>query len=315
MKVRVLAFALASAFLVSTAAPVRAAAGSNASCDAAVQASGRVVALAVPSNYEVLDVNDRGDLAGRYSDPAANVYRGFLQHRGRRETFAAPGARFTSATAVTSSGLVGGSAVLAGAERWIGFLYSRGAFTMIEVPGASATFVADVNDAGTVAGNYMDLDSVNHPFLFREGEFTYVDSPVAGFEAWAIGLNNRGELLVASVNTVGAYDYYVVRNGAARLAPKGCAYDWGYYQLAGITDQGRVFGWALGIEDPETADEAQFPPFSFSASPSRVVKFPSAHVLNITTNGNVLFRRNLLFVPDQPPATGTASSTRSAAAR
>jgi hypothetical protein len=60
-----------------------------------------------------------------------------------------------------------------------------------------------------------------------------------------------------------------------------------------------VFGWAVGIDDPETPDEAQFPPFSFSASPSRVVKFPSPDVQHVTTNGKALFWRNRLFVPDQ----------------
>jgi hypothetical protein len=272
--------------------------------------------LAVPSNYEVLDVNDNGDLAGRYVDPGTNVYRGFVQRHGRRETFAAPGARFTSATSVTNAGLVGGSAVLAGADRWIGFLYWRGSLTTLDVPGASATFVADVNDAGVVAGNYIDLDGVNHPFLSRKGEVTSVDAPVPGFEAWAIGLNNRSELLVASANTMGTYDYYIVRDGAVRPAPTGCAYDWGHYELTGITDQGGVFGWAVGIEDPETPDEAQFPPFSFTATPSRVVKFSAAHVQHVTTNGNVLFWRNRLFVPAQATeGTSDLGSTRSSAGR
>ena len=315
MRVRVPALvAFASAFLVSTTTP--ALAGPGSSCDTAIHADGKLVPLAVPSNYEVLDVNDKGDLAGRYSDPATNVSRGFVQRQGRRETFAAPGARFTSATAVTNAGLVGGSAVLAGGDRWVGFLYWRGSFTTLEVPAASATFVADVNDAGVVAGNYIDLDGLNHPFMFRQGEFTLVDAPAPGFEAWAIGLNNRGELLVASSNTVGTYDYYIVRDGAASPAPAGCAYDWGYYQLTGITDQGAVFGWAVGIDDPETPDEAQFPSFSFSSSPTRVVKFSPARVQHVTTNGNVLFWRNRLFVPDQATAGGSdLRSARSSAGR
>jgi probable HAF family extracellular repeat protein len=57
-----------------------------------------------------------------------------------------------------------------------------------------ATFPFGINNRGHVVGFYLDADQVRHGFLFRNGEFTTIDHPLAAADTQAHDLNDRAQI-------------------------------------------------------------------------------------------------------------------------
>jgi probable HAF family extracellular repeat protein len=64
----------------------------------------------------------------------------------------------------------------------------------LALPGAVATFPFGINNRGHVVGFYLDADQARHGFLFRNGEFTTIDHPLAADDTQAHDLNDRGQI-------------------------------------------------------------------------------------------------------------------------
>jgi uncharacterized membrane protein len=122
---------------------------------------GRYLRSEVPGSTQTipLDVDDRGQIVGEYSD-AAGISHGFLRDaRGMITSIDVPGAQASEAFGINNRGQIVVSSysnifTLAVAR---GFLLAKGlkgAFTPIEVPGAPRTLATGNNDHGQLVGAY-----------------------------------------------------------------------------------------------------------------------------------------------------------------
>jgi hypothetical protein len=149
---------------------------------------------------EVVDLNDRGEVAGTYID-RDGTNRGFLRdRRGRVDTFVYPGAERTFVNKINVRGQIVGNAFVPAASDNDGRrAYLRdpdGSFTTIRVPGAVTTQALGLDNRGRVVGDYLDTAGVLHGYLWERGRFvtTSVDGP-EGTGATLTGLNDRGQMI------------------------------------------------------------------------------------------------------------------------
>ncbi|WP_406052934.1 hypothetical protein [Kribbella sp. NBC_00889] len=114
------------------------------------------------SANEFVDLNDRGQVAGTYSDSDAGASHGFLREkRGRFTRFDAPDAKLTFPTDINDRGQIAGFTTdalpLPTATDIQGFVLKNGPtgpFTRIDYPGASRTIVFGLNDRGSITVVY-----------------------------------------------------------------------------------------------------------------------------------------------------------------
>jgi YVTN family beta-propeller protein len=137
-------------------------------------------------------VNDRGEIAGRFTDNAGSVH-GFLRHvDGSFVTIDPPGSIFTVAFDINDAGTIVGI-WQAASGAFHGFTRSRsGLYTVSDFPGAVDSEFTAINSRGVLAGVY-DLGDLNTSisFLDSRGVFTsFEDSAAAPLETAALGINS-----------------------------------------------------------------------------------------------------------------------------
>jgi hypothetical protein len=114
-------------------------------------------------------INDRGDVAGFYTNPATGNTDGFLLSHGRFTDLAVPGASATMAAGVNNfDEVVGVYTVGSGSSAVMhGFTWTpqRGFRTVDDPHGAGTTTINGVNDFGQLVGFYVDANGNTDGFL------------------------------------------------------------------------------------------------------------------------------------------------------
>jgi len=145
---------------------------------------------------ELVDINDRGQVAGTYVAPNGRS-RGFLRGKHGRFTLVdAPSAVETYVSKISDRGQIVGLACDAlGCDSQRGFLRDAdGTFHPIRVRGAASTEAFGLDDRGRIVGQYADRHGVVHGFHWRHGRFTTID--IRGAAGTSItGLNDHGEMV------------------------------------------------------------------------------------------------------------------------
>jgi hypothetical protein len=103
-------------------------------------------------------INDRGHVAGVYTNPATGNMDGFLLRHGRFTDLAVPGASTTMALGVNNFDEVVGVYTPSGTTELHGFTWTpRHGFTTVDDPnGVGTTTINGVNDFGQLVGFYVD---------------------------------------------------------------------------------------------------------------------------------------------------------------
>jgi uncharacterized membrane protein len=104
-----------------------------------------------------------GLIAGISFDSATQVHA-YVLERGQYAQFDYPGATFTQAWDVSSTGTVVGYFNPVASH---GFSLAGGFLTQIDVPGASWTRIFGINPQGVMVGSYADAGNVVHGFSIR----------------------------------------------------------------------------------------------------------------------------------------------------
>jgi hypothetical protein len=118
-------------------------------------------------------INNKGDIAGFYTNPATGAGDGFLLSHGKFTDLAVPGAVMTQALGVNDHGEVVGDYQTGTQEgaRMHGFTWTPGGgFVLIDDPDAApaplgATVINGVNDKGDLVGFYLDANQNFDGFL------------------------------------------------------------------------------------------------------------------------------------------------------
>jgi hypothetical protein len=110
-------------------------------------------------------INNRGNIAGFYANPATGNTDGFLQVHGKVTDLAVPGASATTALGVNDRDEVVGTFMVGTALH--GFTWTpKGGFAMFDDPhGMGTTTVNGVNNAGDLVGFYVDAVGNTDGFL------------------------------------------------------------------------------------------------------------------------------------------------------
>ena len=102
-------------------------------------------------------INNRGDIAGFYTDKSTGAIHGFLDDNGRFTTVSAPGASETELLGLNDFGIAVGFDVVDGAMHGILYNSYTHAFTTLDDPnGIGATTLNGINDRGQIVGFYVD---------------------------------------------------------------------------------------------------------------------------------------------------------------
>jgi probable HAF family extracellular repeat protein len=139
-----------------------------------------------------LGINKYGDITG-YSFGSTGLH-GFLYEAGRSRTLDFPGAWETIPAGINDSGQIVGGVTLEPFGQAHGFFYDGATFTVLDVSGARNGVAFGINNYGDIVGTYVD--TAQHGFLLRDGEFVPVDMPVPGtFLTRANGINDRDQIV------------------------------------------------------------------------------------------------------------------------
>jgi probable HAF family extracellular repeat protein len=169
---------------------------------------GRLTVFDVPGarGTEAVKINDRGQIAGSYSQDTPIVNdsarsRGYLMDRGGTVvTIDVPGAEAgTAAGGLNNRGQVVGCFFDADGTRH-GFIWERGRITRVDMPGAESTTLIDINDRGQIVGQFVAGGGTTlGSFLWEKGRFTRIAAPGAPITA-PFDVNNRGQIAGATLD-------------------------------------------------------------------------------------------------------------------
>lgn len=165
-----------------------------------------------------LDINERGEIVGRYTRAGQN--HGFLRDaRGNITTIGYPGSSFSVASSINDRGDILGwySLPSAPAVRH-GFVLEHGVFTSFDPPGSTFTNPLGINNRGEITGRFCTLADCPppgmgsyHGFLLRDGVYTIIDVP-GGNETNAFKPNELGAI-VGGFGENGSEELFVRRYG------------------------------------------------------------------------------------------------------
>jgi probable HAF family extracellular repeat protein len=140
-----------------------------------------ILRVGEPEPFELVDINNKGQMVGYFTDEDGVVH-GFLRQKdGEYETIDFPGAASTSVSQITDAGtMVGLYEDVAGDPLTShGFILKDGESTAFDLPGAIATSLGGINDAEQMSGTYVDQTGGIHGFFLDGDQVTDIDPPDA----------------------------------------------------------------------------------------------------------------------------------------
>jgi len=177
-----------------------------------------IIDLPGASRTLALDVNEKGEIVGRYTSAEQN--HGFLRDaNGNLTTVDYPGSSFSVASSINDNGAIAGwySLPTAPAARH-GFVLRDGVFTSFDPPGSTFTNPLGINNRGEVTGRFCTLTvclapglGSFHGFLWQDGVFTIIDVPGAN-ETNAFKASENGSI-VGAFGQSGVEPLFLLKNG------------------------------------------------------------------------------------------------------
>jgi uncharacterized membrane protein len=165
-----------------------------------------------------LDINQRGEIVGRYTSAGQN--HGFFRDaRGNITTIDYPGSSFSVASSINDRGdILGWYSLPTDPTTRHGFVRRNGEFTSFDPPGSTFTNPLGINNRGEITGRYCTLEECDapglgtfHGFLLRHGVYTIIDVP-GGNETNAFKPNELGAI-VGGFGEAGSEELFVLRRG------------------------------------------------------------------------------------------------------
>lgn len=218
------------------------ASASRTTVERTVQPTGPItIDLPGASRTLALDINQRGEIVGRYTSAGQN--HGFFRDaRGNITTIDYPGASFTVASSLNDRGdILGWYSLPATPAVRHGFVRRNGVFTSFDPPGSTFTNPLGINNWGEITGRFCTLANClppglgsYHGFVLRHGRYTIIDVP-GGTETNAFKPNEFGAI-VGGFGESGTEQLFVLRHGhfATMALPNGKAIS---------QDDGGMNGW------------------------------------------------------------------------
>ena len=149
-----------------------------------------------------------GRLEGSVNPSTGFRYLDFFPENAPREG----NTRYAQLNAISNSGIVVGkiAADFLGRNPSEGFIFNSNTreLSILNVPGSDSTWISDIDRNGNVVGGYSS-NRRERGFLYRNGQFTYIDAPWTSGSTFIGGMNDLGDV-VGSTAFGGSF---VWRNG------------------------------------------------------------------------------------------------------
>src|SRR5262249_698216 len=155
----------------------------------------------------ILDLNDRGDLAGTYANADGTVH-GFIVDKNGFSTIDDPaqGIPSTNVSGLSDGKTISGAFFDANLN-FRSFTLAHGVFQPVDVPGAIGTSVAGLNDVGALVGVFFAVDGVQHGFLRSGDQFTSFDFPGAVGNTVPFQINDPGTIVGIYFDDTGLHSF------------------------------------------------------------------------------------------------------------
>lgn len=120
------------------------------------------------------DINNSGQIAGRYRDDATGLYHGIVYGNGAYTQFDVAGMENTYLRAINDAGDLAGYYIdpVFGTQ---GFIYSNGVLEHVYMPGSTSTLLFGINNLGQAVGRYFDSMGYSHGLIYDNGVYTTLD--------------------------------------------------------------------------------------------------------------------------------------------
>ncbi|MFI5897052.1 hypothetical protein ACIA5D_43865 [Actinoplanes sp. NPDC051513] len=228
-----------------------------------VYVRGRYTAFDVPfgqSGGDGAAINNPGQVAGGYRDPATDCLRGFLRTRnGAFARIDAPAANggSTQPMRINDRGVIVGSyradPSCQDAVPARGFVRDQhGRYTTIHIAGAVRTQATGVNNRGQVVGDYLNPDGSVHGYRFDRGRVTTIDGPAGAGQVSVLDINDRGQMVGVYADAAGAPHGFLLTGGIyTTIDMPGVTYTFPF----AINDRGQIAGFTTDALPVPTATD------------------------------------------------------------
>ncbi|MGB6404082.1 MAG: beta-propeller fold lactonase family protein [Candidatus Sulfotelmatobacter sp.] len=199
---------------------------------------------------EVRQINNHGEMAGRYVD-AEGVYHGFVVQNGAFTPINLPGSLGTAAWGINDNGELGGRYLDSKGITNHGFLFSNNVFTTIDPPGTTLTYAEGINNVGQIVGFFTDAKEHTHGFLLSAGVYSAIDFP-GSILTNILKVDNAGAMVGYYDDSGGNEHGFLLQNGKfTSFDYPGAFLTDGY----GVNNGGQIVGGYLATE---TSNELGF---------------------------------------------------------
>jgi uncharacterized membrane protein len=193
---------------------------------------------------EAYKINDRGDIAGFWSDD--HGYRGFLYSKGLFTDIVYPNATNTQIMGLNNIGAVVGNWDVLDADgnllEYHGFMWKDGKFQDIAVPNAGDTSAVGINTRGDIVGMCDEgaTSPYGHAFVYTKGEFIRFDFPAPDvILTQANDISENGVIVGTYILADGSQHGFIAEGSQFTTLDYP---DGGFTSLWGINSAGQIVG-------------------------------------------------------------------------
>jgi len=108
-------------------------------------------------------INEKGEIAGAYSDFAGNLHGFVRDAAGTITPFEVPNSNRTQANSINAAGVITGSYSTAQPRGFV--RHPQGKITTFDPPGSASTYPQRINAGGEITGLYTDSNGLTHEFV------------------------------------------------------------------------------------------------------------------------------------------------------
>jgi YVTN family beta-propeller protein/probable HAF family extracellular repeat protein len=199
---------------------------------------------------EVRQINNHGEMAGRYVD-LEGVYHGFVVQNGVFTSINFPGSLGTAVWGINDNAELVGRYLDSKGITNHGFLFSNNTFTTIDPPGTTQTYAEGINNVGQIVGFFSDAKGQTHGFLLSAGVYSAIDFP-GSILTNVLKVDNAGAMVGYYDDSSGNEHGFLLENGTfTSFDYPGAFLTDGY----GVNNGGQIVG---GYSATDTSNELGF---------------------------------------------------------
>jgi probable HAF family extracellular repeat protein len=197
-------------------------------------------------------INDAGTFVGSsYFTPTGSQQFAFVSSPTGLKSLGALGGPFSSANAINASGQIAGEANTPDADH--AFLYSNGVMKDLGTLGGGSSAGRALNGLGVVVGSSDTANNAAiHAFVYSNGVMSDLGALVPGFDSFAYGINDAGQIVGLANGNPGEGNFAVVYTGGSvlkldDLIQPGSPLDH-LFEATAINNRGQIVGGGVAAD-------------------------------------------------------------------